>query len=106
VVGGHSPGAYRRAVREGNGWYGWELGLEETAGSLADLREAARRHGRPAHLGELEITITPPGPVNLDAARRYADLGVHRLALQPPTMGGTAIEELIATVGDGLAGRV
>jgi len=106
VVGGHSPGAYRRAVRQGNGWYGWELGLEETARALEALREAARRHGRPSHLPELEVTITPPGSIDLDAARRYADLGVHRLALQPPTMGGTAIEDLIATVGDRLAGRV
>jgi probable F420-dependent oxidoreductase len=106
VVGGHSPGAYRRAVREGDGWYGWELGLEEAAGSLEALREAARRHERPSSLGDLEITITPPGPVDLDTARRYADLGVHRLALQPPTMGGTAIEELIASAGDRLVGRV
>ena len=25
VLGGHSAAAYRRAVRSGNGWYGWEL---------------------------------------------------------------------------------
>jgi hypothetical protein len=31
-------------------------------------------------LGELEITVNPSGVVDLDTARRYADLGVHRLA--------------------------
>jgi probable F420-dependent oxidoreductase len=102
VVGGHSAAAYRRAAREADGWYGWELDVEQTAAALAELR----RQERPAGRGELEITITPPGPVDLDTARRYADVGVHRLAVQPPSMEGTAMDELIAAVGDGLAGRV
>ena len=41
-----------------------------------------------------------------DTARRYADLGVHRLAIQPHTMEGDAIDELIETVGDTLVGRL
>jgi probable F420-dependent oxidoreductase len=105
VVGGHSPSALRRAVRSANGWYGWELDPARTAASLADLRELSRRE-RPAELGELEITITPPAVPDLDTARSYADLGVHRLAIQPPTMEGTAMDELIATAGDTLIGRV
>ena len=36
---------------------------------------------RPAELGSLEITITPPGPVDADTARRFEDLGVDRLVL-------------------------
>jgi probable F420-dependent oxidoreductase len=106
VVGGHSPAAHRRAVQQGNGWYGWDLNLEETAEALARLRETARHHDRPAGLGELEITITPPGTVDLDTARRYADLGVHRLAIRPRTTAGSAIDELIASVGETLAGRL
>ena len=106
VIGGHSPAAYRRAVQAGNGWYGWELDLEQTARTLAELRETTGRIGRPAGLGDLEITITPPGTIDIDAARRYADLGVHRLAIQPHTMDGSAIEELITTVGETLVGRV
>ncbi len=106
VVGGHSPAAHRRAIEAANGWYGWELGLEETARALGELRDAARRHARPAALGPLEITITPPRLVDRDTARRYADLGVHRLAIQPHTMDGGAIDELIETVGDTLVGRL
>jgi probable F420-dependent oxidoreductase len=106
VIGGQSPAAYRRAIRTGNGWYGWELDLEQTAQALAELSETAGRVGRPAELGELEITITPPGTVDIDTARRYADLGVHRLAIQPHTMDGSAIDELIATAGETLVGRV
>jgi probable F420-dependent oxidoreductase len=106
VVGGHSPSAFRRAVQAGSGWYGWELDPDRTAEALQALRETAEEHRRPAELGELEITITPPGAPDLETARRYAELGVHRLAVQPRTMGGTAIDELIARVGDQLVGRV
>jgi probable F420-dependent oxidoreductase len=106
VIGGHSAAAYRRAVTSGNGWYGWDLDVEATARTLGELRDAASRAVRPPELGELEITITPPGPPDLDTARRYAELGVHRLTFQPSTMDGDAIETLIATLGDTLVGRV
>jgi probable F420-dependent oxidoreductase len=106
VVGGHSPAAYRRAVRHGNGWYGWDLSVEQTAEALAALREVARGEDRPAALGELEVTITPPGPVDLDTARRYAEVGVHRLTLHPPSTEDDSVERLIGTAGDTLAGRV
>ncbi|HVQ94090.1 MAG TPA: TIGR03619 family F420-dependent LLM class oxidoreductase [Mycobacteriales bacterium] len=98
VVGGHSPAAYRRAVRHGNGWYGWELDPAGTAEALGALAAAGRETERPAGLGELEITMTPPrGPVDQDLVRRYADLGVHRLILQPGSDADT--EALIDTVG-------
>jgi probable F420-dependent oxidoreductase len=106
VVGGHSPAALRRAALAGSGWYGWQLDPAETARALGDLREAARRHRRPEELGDLEITITPPGVPDLETAREYARLGVHRLAVQPHTMDGSAIDDLIATVGETLVGRV
>jgi probable F420-dependent oxidoreductase len=106
VVGGESTAAYRRAVQGANGWYGWDLDLERTAQALEALRETASRHPRPPELGELEITITPPGTPDLDTARRYADLGVHRLAIPPHTMEGSAIDELIDAVAERLAGRV
>lgn len=105
VVGGHSRSALRRAARSGNGWYGWELDPAGTAAALADLRELSAGE-RPAELGDLEITITPPGVPDLDTARRYADLGVHRLAIQPHTMDGAAMDHLIARVGETLVGRV
>lgn len=106
VIGGHSPAAYRRAIEAGNGWYGWELDLEQTAQALAGLRDTASRHERPADLGELEITITPPGTPDLEMTRRYAELGVHRLAVQPSTSQGEAMDELIGVVGETLIGRV
>jgi probable F420-dependent oxidoreductase len=106
VIGGESPSALRRAVRSGNGWYGWDLDLDRTAELLAALRAEAGRDERPVHLGDLEITITPPETPDLDTARRYADLGVHRLALVPTTTEGTGIDDLITSVADTLLGRV
>jgi probable F420-dependent oxidoreductase len=106
VVGGHSSAAYGRAIQVGNGWHGWGLDVEQTAQALAALRETGTRVERPAGLGAIEITITPPAAPDLDTARRYADLGVHRLAIQPHTMDGSAMDELIRTVADTLVGRV
>ena len=84
VVGGHSPSAFRRAVARGNGWYGFLRDLETARKDLAGLAEAARAVPRPAGLGPLEISITPPPRTDLDAAQRYRDLGVARLTLLAP----------------------
>jgi probable F420-dependent oxidoreductase len=81
VIGGMSAPAYRRAVSQGNGWYGFFQDLEATAAAVQGLENAGKRTERPASLGELEISITPPGSVNLDTVKRYEDLGVSRLIL-------------------------
>ena len=48
------------------------------------LKEAGSIESPPTELGELEITLTPPpGPIDLDTAKRYQDLGVARLTLLP-----------------------
>jgi alkanesulfonate monooxygenase SsuD/methylene tetrahydromethanopterin reductase-like flavin-dependent oxidoreductase (luciferase family) len=95
VIGGESPRAYRRA-RAADGWYGWE----RTPEAVAAVRE---------ELGaELEVTVTPtpPGPIGLELAHRYADAGVDRLVLQPPDTTGASMDELIAATRDTLIGRV
>src|SRR5207245_10086115 len=61
VVGGRTPPAYRRAVTQGHGWYGFGLDLAETQKSVSALRDAAKLSSRPAELGPLEVSITPPG---------------------------------------------
>lgn len=106
VVGGHSEAACRRAVTTANGWYGVYLDVEETASALSRLRKVAAGCNRPPHLGELEITITPPGRIDPATARRYADLGVHRLVIQPGTADGSDMEELIDSAGTTLIGRI
>jgi hypothetical protein len=46
VIGGHTPGAYRRSVEQGNGWYGFGLDLAHIAG-LARRTARRRRSVRP-----------------------------------------------------------
>ncbi|MBO0770020.1 MAG: TIGR03619 family F420-dependent LLM class oxidoreductase [Actinobacteria bacterium] len=106
VVGGHSEAACRRAATTANGWYGVYLDVDEAARTLTRLRKAVAGCDRPASLGELEITITPPGRIDPDTARRYADLGVHRLVLQPGTEDGSDMDELIDSAGTTLIGRL
>jgi probable F420-dependent oxidoreductase len=107
VVGGSSRAAYRRALRSANGFFGHNWTLEETARNLAELRETAQMVDRPSALGELEITITPREPLDLDLARRYGDLGVHRLAILPHNLDSpTYAEELIRQVGETVIGRL
>ncbi|WP_219471513.1 TIGR03619 family F420-dependent LLM class oxidoreductase [Nonomuraea rhizosphaerae] len=105
VVGGHSRAAMRRAVRSADGWYGVYLTPDEAAGALSGLRDAVKAYGRPEGMGELEITITPPpGPVDRESVRRYADLGVHRLTIQPLDADMDADLEAMARAGAGLWG--
>jgi alkanesulfonate monooxygenase SsuD/methylene tetrahydromethanopterin reductase-like flavin-dependent oxidoreductase (luciferase family) len=106
VVGGHSPAAFRRAARHGNGWYGWQLDVAEASNAVTALQEAATMQDRPAGLGPLEISITPPQPIDLDTARRYAEAGVHRLVLQPDQPGAAAMDTLIHTTAESLIGRL
>ena len=83
VIGGHSMRAARRAVETAHGWYGFMRNPETTAADVQQLIEASERYERHAHLGPLEISITPQrrlGPGDYEA---YAELGVDRLILQP-----------------------
>jgi probable F420-dependent oxidoreductase len=106
IVGGQAAAAYRRTIESGNGWYGFDLDLERTATALAELRAATRQVRRPPELGELEITITPLEEVTLDVARRYRDLGVHRLVIQPTSMDGPTMDALIARLADTVLGKL
>jgi probable F420-dependent oxidoreductase len=106
IAGGQSASGYRRAIQSANGWYGFDLDLDQTAAALAELHNAAGRYARPPELGELEINITPRDEVTLDLARRYAELGVHRLVVQPHSMLGSAMDELIDHLASDVIARL
>ena len=107
VVGGWTAPALRRAAQQGSGWYGWGLDHDETASTLAELRAVVRNVERDPALGELEITITPPAPVDLRAAQRYAILGVHRLNLPVPGEEGESdLLRFIDDIGTEIVGHV
>lgn len=106
VVGGHTPEAFRRALRHGTGWYGFAQDLEGTARCIAGLEEAARELGRPGGLAGFEISITPAGELDGEAVQRYADLGVHRLIPFRPARTEQELLDFVAHAGDTLVGRV
>ena len=102
VVGGRTPPAYRRAVTQGHGWYGFGLDVAETQKSVNALREAGKKSSRPAELGRLEISITPPGYDVPDRAMidAYGAAGVDRLILRPrPDMDAGALERFAVETG-------
>lgn len=92
VIGGGTPEAFARAVRHGNGWYGFARDLDQTAEAVEGLAQAAKQVERPAALGALEISITPRAKFDADNIKRFADLGVHRLI--PAPMGASEPELL------------
>ncbi|MEA2625440.1 MAG: hypothetical protein QOD06_1485 [Candidatus Binatota bacterium] len=81
VIGGHTEAAARRAARLGDGFFPARGDLKTLPGLLAVLQHECARSGRKPE--EIEIT-TGGGLVDVDAVRRYEDLGVSRLVLPPP----------------------
>ena len=105
VVGGRTAPAYRRAVTQGHGWYGFGIGVDDTQKIVATLRDTAKKHSRPAELGRLEISVTPPGFDVPDKAMidAYAAAGVDRLILRPrPELDAAALERFAAETGRAL----
>lgn len=104
IVGGRTLAAFRRAVEHGHGWYGFGLDVAQTAQDVEALRKTEQRYRRPADLGTLEISITPPG-YDMDPAtvERYAAVGVHRLVLRPqPTLDGAGLERFVTVTAQTL----
>jgi len=99
-IGGHGAAATRRAVTHGAGWYGWSMSPDKAAAAIAGLQEAQTKYQRPNGLGTLEISITPPHRMPLDAEliARYAELGVTRLILLAPGESHEHQDELLAFV--------
>ena len=104
-VGGMSAPALRRAVAQGDGWYGFFQDLDATAAALQGLEDAAKSTERREGLGRLEISVTPPGPVDADTAKRYEDLGVDRLVVMRgfgdmSASGGDAVDGIVSFLED------
>jgi probable F420-dependent oxidoreductase len=106
VIGGHTPAAFRRAVEQGHGWYGFALDRDAAGKCIAGLQDAAQRYARPADLPPLQISVSPRGRIDRAAADAYAALGVHRLILIPPRAADAAgLEQFVASIGADLIAR-
>lgn len=79
IIGGHSEAGFRRAAKFGDGWYGFQLSVEQAAQCRARLVDALHRQGRSE--SGFQLVITPPFNVTPDMVRGYADAGVDRLVV-------------------------
>jgi alkanesulfonate monooxygenase SsuD/methylene tetrahydromethanopterin reductase-like flavin-dependent oxidoreductase (luciferase family) len=110
VMGGASRPAFRRAVRYADGWYGFGLDVDGAKRCVDGLRAAEKETGVGLGGGggsrKLELSLTPSGAVDLDTARRFADLGVDRLILFPRAKTEAEVLAFVRQAADTLIGRV
>jgi probable F420-dependent oxidoreductase len=79
-VGGESDGALRRVARLGQGWFGFNRLPEQVPEALDRLDVALQAEGRSRT--DIAVSVCPYfNPVDADAIKRYADLGVDRVIL-------------------------
>ena len=99
VIGGHVPGAARRAARIGDGFFpARPEGLPEL---LEELRKECGRIGRDP--GEIEIT--GGGLPTPDAVKQLEDLGVSRYVLPPPAFDEDGLRKGLEQYGDQLLSK-
>ena len=97
VAGGHTPPALRRAITHAHGWYGFGLQPASVRMLMRSIEIEADLHERPAGLGPLEITVTPPqGSVTPQLVDEYRAAGVNRLVLYPePELSVEGVEAYV-----------
>ena len=93
IFGGNSDHAFSRTARLGNGWFGFALDLDRTTRYIEGIRQICGRCGR--RFEEIEISVTPRGRVDHDTARRFTDLGIHRIVLVPRARDEAGVLEFI-----------
>ena len=102
VVGGGSPAAVRRAGRLGDGYFPIGVGPE----GLPALIDAVHREAKAVGREPTEIEITVGASMNLDAAKRYRDLGVSRLVLSARKPGPDGVRETLEKFHDTVMSRI
>ncbi len=81
IVGGNVEGAARRAARVGDGFYPASGSFKTLPTLLGAMRDECAKVGRDAN--EIEITVAG-GNLDPDRVRRYEDIGVSRMMINPP----------------------
>jgi probable F420-dependent oxidoreductase len=104
-MGGNGPAGWRKAVTHAHGWYGFNRTLEQTVQAITGIAQARRDFERPEWLGsDIEISITPVGPIDAATVAAYSALGVDRLIILPSPRADRAglltLVEQLATMVD------
>jgi probable F420-dependent oxidoreductase len=104
IFGGNSVYAFSRTARLGDGWFGFALDRDRTAGYMDGIRQACDRFGRP--FDQIEISVTPKGRVDLAVAKQFAELGVHRIVLYTRARDEAGVLDFIAASQRDLIGKI
>ena len=90
-IGGESDAALRRVARHGDGWYGWNMTVDECEANLARLDAELARVGRNRADVVVQVGLRHAGSLAELAAmaKGYGRIGVQRMsvALGIPTSG-------------------
>ncbi len=88
IIGGSKGKVFQRIARHGDGWYAPTNSVAALAEMLPALEEACAEEGRDRDSVEITAMWIPPME-DVDAVKRYEDLGVSRLVVPVPALGGT-----------------
>ena len=102
VVGGASKAAVRRAGRLGDGFFPIGVGPDE----LPSLVDAVRQEATAAGRDPEAIEITVGATMNLDAVKRYRDLGVARLVLSARDPGAAGVRATLEKFHESVMSRI
>ena len=97
VIGGQAPAALRRAAREGDGWYGFALTVEQTGLIVTELQRLRREEGRAER--PFEISLTTFEPLTEALVEQAAAAGVDRLIVYP-LVGADRLEATVRELGE------
>jgi probable F420-dependent oxidoreductase len=93
IIGGSKGKIYERIANHGDGWFAPSTNPDELVSMLATLKRTCERVGR--DFASIEITTMLPPGANVDAVKRFQDVGVHRVvALGLGPASGKEIERL------------
>ena len=93
VIGGSKGKAFQRTARYGDGYFAPGAGVEQLKPLLGQLADACREEGR--NRDEIEVTAMWMGLAEgVDSLPGYADIGVDRLVIPLPALGGNPVEAL------------
>ncbi|MGE4607277.1 MAG: LLM class F420-dependent oxidoreductase [Myxococcota bacterium] len=93
IIGGSKGKVFDRIAKHGDGWYAPAQNADDLEGMLKQLDDACARAARDRSTIEVSTMWIPPME-GIDVVKRYEDLGVSRLVVPVPALGGPPIEAL------------
>ena len=105
IIGGSKGKAFQRIARYGDGWYAPTASADGLAEFMKPLGEACAAEGRdPASVEITAMWIPAVEPV--ESLGRYEDMGVSRLVVPVPALGGPNPIEALGRFGDDVLAKL